>query len=120
MDVRLTPYSARSTQSTLAAPRKTGTKTSYFYGHDQSQVSKSIRTLPTIQAKKTRSINNNSILVLSKKNISKPQFSIRTTSSVIQPATVADKKGVLLYQQVERNKLFSNQSELVNRFNYRV
>ena len=39
---------------------------------------------------------------------------------MIQPPTVADKKGGLLYQQTEKNKLFSNQSELVNRFNFRV
>lgn len=120
MDVRITPYSPRSIQSTLVAPRKTGTKTSYYYGRDQSQVSKSIRTLPTIQGKKSQSINNNNLLVLSNKKSTKPQFSIKITSNIIQPAAVADKKGVLLYQQVERNKLFLNQSELVNRFNYKV
>ena len=40
--------------------------------------------------------------------------------SNMQSPAAADKKGVLLYQQIERNKLFSNQSELLNRFNYKV
>jgi len=115
--VRITPY---STYSTLVAPKRTSAKINYSYNRNSSQLERAKRTSPNIQAKKTRSINNNSILILSKKNTSKPQFSIRITSSTIQPAAVADKNGVLLYQQIERNKLFSNQSELVNRFNYRV
>jgi len=119
VDVRITPYST-STYSTRVAPKKTSTKISSFYSRESTQFDKLKRTSPTIQNKKLRSINNNSLLVLSKKNTSKPQFSIRITSSMIQPAATADKKGVLLYQQIERNKLFSNQSELVNRFNYRV
>ncbi len=90
MDVRITPY---STQSTLVAPRKTNAKTSSYFSRDRTQFEISKRTSPSIQAKKSRSINNNSILILSKKNTSRPQFSIRITSSVVQPAAVSDKKG---------------------------
>lgn len=119
MDVRITPYSTLS-NSTLVAPKKSSSKTNYLYSRDRTQFDKPKRTFPTIQTKKRRSINNNSLLVLSKKNSKQPQFSIKITSSFNQPLAAADKKGVLLYQQVERNKLFSNQSELVNRFNYKI
>jgi len=91
--------------------------------HDKTQPDKSHYLIP---AKDLRSSNNQSLLLLSKKNTHTPQYSIKATSDMIQPASmagtssVADKKNVLLYQQIERNKLFSNNSELVNRFNYKV
>ena len=120
MDVRITPYSTQSSYSTLLVPRKNSVKTNYSYNRDHSQLERLKPNISSLQSKKARSINNNSILVLSKRNSNKPKFSIRITSDMIQPPAAADKKGVLLYQQIERNKLFSNQSEVVNRFNYKV
>ena len=120
MDVRITPYSSKSSYSALVSPRKNSAKTSYFYSGDRPQFERSKSTSPSIQTKKPGAIDSNSILILSKRKSDNPNFSIKITSSMIQPPTVADKKGVLLYQQIERNKLFSNQSELVNRFNYKV
>ena len=114
MDVRITP------SSTLITPRKTSTQTNYYYGRNRTQFDKSKHTIPTIQAKIPHSVNNNNFLILSKKNTNKPQFSIKITSSMIQPPSVADKSGVLLYQQIERNKSLSNGAELINRFNYKV
>ena len=56
--------------------------------------------------KKPNELNN--IFVLSKKN------------SIAQPTAVSDKKGVLLYQNVEKDKSFSNGGELINRFHFKV
>lgn len=74
-------------------------------------INKSPKTKPLLLAtisenKKTNDLNN--ILVLSKKK------------SITQPTAVSDKKGVLLYQNVERDKLFSNGAELINRFHFKV
>lgn len=60
----------------------------------------------TSENKKTNDLNN--ILVLSKK---KP---------ITEPTAVSDKKGVLLYQKVERDNLFSNGAELINRFHFKI
>lgn len=73
--------------------------------------------------KNSRATNKNSLLALPKVNTLnsiKPKLSIKITSNLIQPQTQADRKGVLLYQQVERNKIFSNNSELINRFQFKV
>ena len=117
MDVRVTPFSTNSSYSALVSPRKSSANTRYFYNSDRSQFERSI---PSIQSKKSSSINNNNIPILPKRSSNNPNFSIKISSSMIQPSAVADKKGVLLYQQIERDKLFTNQSELVNRFNYKV
>lgn len=81
----------------------------------------SFNTLPTKKSKsplllsaninktnKLQSKKPKNILVLSKK------------TTVIQPRSVADKNGVVLYQQVERSKSLSIGSELINRFNLRA
>jgi len=138
VDIRITPISSlspltksnsitsrgsnRNSFSTLnLSNRDTSVRNQLL--HHKTQQDKSHYLLP---AKNLRSSNNNSLLLLSKKNSHTPQYSVKTTSNMIQPpsvagtSSVADKKNVLLYQQIERNKLFSNNSELVNRFNYKV
>ena len=103
MDVRITPYSGKSsysTYSTLLSQRKSGVKANYFSNKDPSLLEQPRHSTPSIQAKKTSSINNNSILILSKRNTDNPKFGIKITSSMIQPPATADKKGALLYQQI--------------------
>ncbi len=100
MDIRITPL------STFKSHPKTslGDNRNRFTDFNKSPATKSRRLfLSTIPAKKL-----NNILVLSKK------------TTVVQPITVADKKGVLLYQHIERNKLFSNGAELINRFHLKT
>lgn len=74
--------------------------------------------------------NNDNIFVVSqtkikqaefdKSQFNKTQHSIKQSSNIIQPKALVDKKGILLYQQIERNNLFSNNSELTNRFYFKV
>ena len=74
--------------------------------------------------------NNNSPLLISIKDSSRPQTSIKTTPNMVlstnkfQIPGLADalsgERKVLLYQQIERNKFSSNGAELMNRFNYKI
>ena len=134
MDVRITPY------SNLVQLSNSRSKTSSVYNHNRpsslntSNSDSSNRTLllrsktrldkphDLKPAKSIRS-NNNNLLLITKKN-TKPQFSLKMSpnisSNMIQPPSVAGNKRVLLYQQIERNKLSSDGVELINRFNYRV
>ena len=75
--------------------------------------------------KKIHSTNKNTLDVTpkikaKKPNIIKTQLSLKTTSNVIQPSIQANKKGVLLYQQIEGDKIFLNGNELTNRFQFKV
>ena len=62
--------------------------------------------LTNIPISKTQPKELNNIFILAKKEASSQ--------------TTADKKGVLLYQQVENNKIAPNEMELINRFNFKV
>ncbi|MCW8899810.1 MAG: hypothetical protein OQK75_08435 [Gammaproteobacteria bacterium] len=108
---------------------------------DRTHLNKSQNLIP---AKSISSDNNNSLLLFANKQTNKPLYSMKTTSKVMQPtydvytpkgfntssrfntsssfttSGATNKKNILLYQQVEREKLFSNRAELVNRFNYKV
>ena len=69
--------------------------------------------------------NNENIFVVSQTKIKQAEFdkfqhSIKQSSNIIQPKALVDKKGILLYQQIERNNLFSNNSELTNRFYFKI
>ena len=64
--------------------------------------------LSTTPTNKTNKKNLNNILLLTKKTI------------INRPIALADKKGILLYQQQERNNLLSSGHELVNRFHFKV
>lgn len=64
--------------------------------------------------------SNNNLLLISRKSTSKPKLALMVTPNINQIPNATGKKKVLLYQQIEGNKLFSNNSELANRFNYKV
>ena len=72
-----------------------------------------------IPAKSLR-LNTNNLLLISKKNTNSPQLSLKITPNINQTPNVPGEKKVLLYQQIERDKLFSTNSELVNRFNFKA
>ena len=102
MDIKITPFSTlRSQPKTNLADNR-----NRFTDFNKSPATKSRQLL--LLTKKTPTKNLNNMLVLSKK------------TTVAQPIAVADKKGLLLYQQIERNKLFSNGTELINRFQHKT
>ena len=75
--------------------------------------------------KKLHSTNKNTLDVVpkvkaKKSNIINAQLSLKTTSNIVQPSIQANKKGVLLYQQIEGDKIFLNGNELTNRFQFKV
>ena len=102
MDIKITPFSTLRTQpkTNLADNRNR------FTDFNKSPATKSRQLI--LSTKKTPVKNLNNMLVLSKK------------TTVAQPIAVTDKKGLLLYQQIERNNLFSNGTELINRFQLKV
>lgn len=74
---------------------------------------------------KSSTKNNENIIVVSQTKIKQAEFdkiqhSIKQSSNIIQPKELVNKKGILLYQQIERNNLFSNNSELTNRFYFKI
>ena len=102
MDIKITPFSTlRSQPKTNLADNR-----NRFTDFNKSPATKSRQLL--LPAKKTPIKNLNNILVLSGK------------ATVAQSITIVDKKGILLYQQIERNKLFSNGTELINRFQHKT
>lgn len=130
MDVRITPY------SNLVQLSNSRSKTSSVYSRNHSSsyntpnsdssnrillLKNNTRLDKPHYLKPAKSIrsNNNNLLLITRKN-SNPQFSLNMSPNMIQPPSVAGNKKVLLYQQIERNKLSSDGAELINRFNYRV
>lgn len=102
MDIRITPFSTlRSQPKTNLADNR-----NRFTDFNKSPATKSRQLI--LSTTKTPVKNLNNILVLSKK------------TTVTQPIAATDKKGLLLYQQIERNKLFSNGTELINRFHLKT
>lgn len=139
MDVRVTPLSiSRLTPTTKNKP---GTPTAYQQnrfssfntGHNLGKsgskqsvlITRSNRlNQPQTFNSSKRLATNDNLLLISRKGTSKPRVFLKVTPGLTQninqlPATPGNKK-VLLYQQIERNNLLSNNSELVNRFNYKV
>ena len=156
MDVRITPYSnliplskPRSNTSPVYNRNRFASSNAVSRGVSNSDISSS--SVPSsdtssrsifqqdrirlekpkylLPAKGLRS-NNNSLLLISKKDTNNPKFSIKITPNMVPPTnkfrtpgladSLADDRRVLLYQQVERNKFSSNGAELINRFNYKV
>ena len=105
MVIGLTPYSAIKSQPKLnfAENRSSHTNFNKSLTNKTKLLQLSPLTINKLQPKKT-----NNFLVLSKK------------TTEIHLRNVADKKGVVLYQQVERSKLLSNGTELINRFNLKA
>ena len=100
MDIRITPFTNLRTQPKITHADNRNRFTDFNKPHKTT--SKQL----LLQLKPKKNLNN--VLVLSKK------------ATASQPIVTLDKKGISLYQQVERNKLFSNGSELVNRFHFKV
>ena len=105
MDVRITSFSAFKSQ-----PKTNFADKSARFSHlNELSTKKSKQLLHSpISTKKLSTKNLNDILISSKKTFA------------IEPRGKADKKGVLLYQQVEKNKLSLNGAELINRFHHKV
>ena len=102
MDIKITPFSTlRSQPKTNLADNR-----NRFTDFNKSPATKSRQLI--LSTTKTPVKNLNNILVLSKK------------TTVTQPIAATDKNGLLLYQQIERNKLFSNGTELINRFHLKT
>ena len=135
MDVRVTPISiSRFTtskkckpgtpsvyQQKRISPHNTGHTTALGDTNQNVLVTKRNRLDKPQTFNTSKRINsNNNLLLVSKKGASKPRVFLKVIPNIHQSATVPAKKKVLLYQQIERNKLLENNSELVNRFNYKV
>ena len=136
MDVRITPYSRLvplskyhpKTNSVYSRNHPSSLNTSNNDSSNRILLLKSKTRLDRphyLNPPKNIRSNNNNLLLITRKN-SKPQFSLNMSPNMIQPAnsvqtsSVAGNKKVLLYQQIERNKLSLGGAELINRFNYRV
>lgn len=114
MEIRITPFSF------LASPGSSKTKTNAIFNRNKTPLDKPSYSNHSIRTKKTGSTNAKHFLILPKKNVNKLPVPPGISLSIPQQDSISDKKGILLYQQVERNKLFSNQSELVNRFHFKA
>lgn len=105
MDIRVTSFSPKQIKPKL----KQNENPPHFARLNGPIESKPKRLLLAITAnKKSPSKDLNSIFMLSKNSIS------------TQPNIRLNNKGVQLYQQIERGKLFTNGAELVNRFNFKA
>ena len=101
MNLRITPLSSFSSRP------------------DQNRISIKQANYPTTTAKKTRTTND--LVIVENKNVKQAQLPLNMTSNSFQaPTTLMSKKGIVTYQQIEREKLFSEGIELTNRFSKRV
>ena len=97
------------------------TPLSHFATYNKTKAKNSDSTFNT-----KKPATNKSLLILSKTkvkqpSINKPQPSIKLSSNIFQPISINNnRKGVLLYQQIERDNSFSNKGELVNRFHFKI
>ena len=106
VDIRITPFSAARSQPKINIADNRN-RLAHFSRSSPSNSKQLTSSSPARKNTATKSLND--ILVLT----NKPELAQPST-------TIADKKGVMLYQQLERNKLFSNGTELINRFHFRV
>lgn len=102
MNSRITPFTTLNTQSKIDRT----SKPNRFISPNKSTTTKS-KSLLLPSKKQTKKLNN--IFLLTNKK-----------TMLVRPVVVADKKGVLLYQQIERDKSFLNGSELINCFHFKV
>lgn len=111
MDVSVSPISTlRLTSSSKCKP---GTSAVY------KQNSYSSFTPPPPK----RTSSSNKLLLVSNKVSNKPRVFLKVSpdiQSVQGNKGFSRNKNVMLYQQIERDKSFSGNAELVNRFNYKV
>jgi len=102
VNIRITPFTPLNTQSKIDRTPKPDR----FISPNKPTATKS-KSLLIPDKKQTKKLNN-TFLLTNKKTM------------LVRPVVVADKKGVFLYQQIERDKSFSNGSELINRFHFKV
>ena len=102
MEIRASPFSNFPTATKKSA--KQG------YTHFHSKKPKTSIHLVSIAKKKTSPLEL----------INKPRSALKISSKVIPLREAEDKKGILLYQQIERSKIFNNGNELVNRFHLKA
>lgn len=101
MNVRITPLSSFSSRP----------------DHNKISIKQSNYSRATTQ--KTRTTNNYPIA--SNKNVNHNQVPLKITLNLSQsPTTLMSKKGIVIYQQIERDKIFSEGVELTNRFSKKV
>ena len=101
MEIRVTPF------SNFPAATKKSAKQGYTHFH--SKKPKTSLHLISIAKKKT-----------SPPELNKPRSALKISSKVVPLREAEEKKGILLYQQIERNKLFNNGNELVSRFHLKA
>ena len=111
MDIRTTSFSTLRSQP----------KSISLEHHNRSNnINKSSNFNPSTEIKPKRKFL--SIIPISKTQPKKlnDTFILPEKSVLTQATATADKKGVLLYQQVEKNKITPNGMELINRFHFKV
>jgi len=101
VEIRLTPFSNFPT-----ATKKSAKQT---YAHFHSKKPKTSIHLIGITKKKASSLELN-----------QTRSALKISSKVVPLREAEDKKGILLYQQIEKNKLFNNGNELVGRFHLKA
>jgi len=104
--------------SSLTSPRRTGgTKQSVILTSNRLDKPQTFNTGKQLGSEKN-------LLLISKKGASKPRVFLKVmpnlNQNISQTPAIPGNNKVMLYQQIERNKSLSNNSELVNRFNYKV
>lgn len=105
MNIRITPFSNFRLQPKSVLIDNPNRVKNFNKPAESKSKTLLVSSFPT---KKTPKSNLNNLLVFSKK------------TPAIRSVATADKTGLILYQQVERNKLNSKGVELVNRFHFKV
>lgn len=105
MDIRATSFSTLRTQpKSISLEHHNRSKNV----NQSTEIKSKRKFLSIIPISKTQTKKLNNIFIFSNKE------------GLTQAIATADKKGVLLYQQVEKNKITPNGIELVNRFHFKV
>ena len=104
MDIRITPI---SNFSSLNKSHKKDNQSSYFTNQLKPKTNKKLLLL-------AKSSHHNIT------NFNQSKLSLKFSTKINPLHSTEDKKGILLYQQIEREKPISNGTELTNRFHFKV
>ena len=105
VDIRITPYRISSTQLQLARRPQSQQSNRFINPNKPSLTKPKLILIPEKQ--QTKKLN--SLFIVTNKR-----------PLLAQPVTLGNKKEILLYQQIERDKSFSDRAELVNRFHFKT
>lgn len=109
MDLRITPL-ANFSPAKKCSP-------GYAFRRNRGTVSNQDNTPSLPAPAKTKK----SVLLLPANKLKQPTALLKISSPHIQTTSpLRNKSAMMLYQQIENNKMFTNGAELVNRFHYRV